>query len=142
MRLSLVLLLTAFTLPPIAGHSQEQHRLDPTARQWDHPERSRRVPSVHRFFDRTNLVGISVTAGALAADGYSTCQLLGRPGVRDANPLIYSCRDVVLLKSAGFAGSIGIMYAFHRGGHHRMERFVPYVFATPSAIAASLNFRF
>ena len=42
----------------------------------------------------------------------------------------------------GFALPLGLSYIAHRKRWHRLERMIPFVWATPTAVIAGLNFRF
>ena len=84
------------------------------------------VPSIHRFWDRTNILLFSGIAVVRGMDYASTRNFQARGRQEILLP------DVVVDNSAGFASleaaatmtSVGISYIFHRTGHHTMERWL------------------
>jgi hypothetical protein len=84
------------------------------------------LPQVHRFWDWQNVALFSGVAAARTFDFFSTSKfrdkhlkewLLDDETV-DNRPLFAS------IEVAGTALSIAASYAFHRTGHHRLERWV------------------
>jgi hypothetical protein len=97
----------------------------------------------HKFLDLKNSLGIGAFGFALAADSYSTQRGLAYPGVHEANPLarpfVASRGGQVAYSSAGFALFAGGMYVVHRTGHHKVERFAPWIAAGWEAVLAGWN---
>lgn len=94
---------------------------------------------VHRFFDAKNIALQTLNILAMAADVASTRHALQIPGTSEMNPLAKSQGGLLALKIAGVGAGLGIAYMTHRSGHHKLERVIPVVCATPSALAAVHN---
>jgi hypothetical protein len=98
-------------------------------------------PPIHRFLDAKNIALQSLSALILGADLASTKRALEVPGTTEMNPLSRSQGAMLALKMAGSALELGLTYMTHQSGHHKLERAIPLIFATPSAIAAVHNSR-
>ena len=97
----------------------------------------------HRFLDLRNSLAIGAFGVALAADSYSTQRALAYPGVHEANPLarpfVSSRGGQIAYSGAGFVLFAGGMYLAHRTGHHKIERFAPWIAAGWEAVLAGWN---
>lgn len=97
----------------------------------------------HKFLDFKNSMGIGAFGLALAADSYSTQRGLAYPQVHEANPLarpfVASRGGQIAYSGAGFALFSGGMYLAHRTGHHKIERFAPWIAAGWEAALAGWN---
>ena len=80
----------------------------------------------HAFWDRTNL-GLFAGVGAIRALDYASTRHFR---ARGANEILLSNATVdnkplfAGIEVAGAAASIAVSYAFHRTGHHKIERWV------------------
>ena len=92
----------------------------------------------HRFLDKKTVVLVGVNAAAMVLDVVSTRQALKAPSTYEANP---AARNMLAVKVAGAAVSIGLSYTMHRAHHYRAERYVPLVMAGPQVAASVHNFR-
>jgi len=98
---------------------------------------------LHRFFDATNLLGMSVSLLAQTSDAVTTQRFLHH-GVQEQNGLARPFVDQgwggqVAAAAIVNTAEISVMYALHKMGHHRMERALPYVVAVPGAIEGYRN---
>ena len=96
----------------------------------------------HRFWDRENVLLFSGVAAFRALDFASTKNFMARGRTEVLIP------DDIVNNDAGFAGleaaatmtSVGISYAFHRTGHHKMERWVSIVHMSVTAFGDAHNY--
>jgi hypothetical protein len=123
-------------------------------------EKARDRVQVHRFFDKTNWTLLGVASAALAADGTTTMNRLGKirteyqvvNGVSTPVQMRVTEADPVgkIFVNHGWPGTIaggavtigadlGLQYLLHRTHHHRLERIVPLLFAASNAAAAIHN---
>jgi hypothetical protein len=96
----------------------------------------------HRFLDRENAFLFATSAALSAADFVATRDNL-RGGGRELNPVTGlfsgSTAGLAVNFSGETAGVIGLSYAFHRMGHHKLERLVSMVNIGSSAAAVSFD---
>jgi len=84
------------------------------------------APSQRPFWTFENRVGVSILAGLVAADAFTTQRGLNQ-GLREVNPIM---RPLVTRGAAGeaagsalgFGAGVGIVYLLHRSRHYRAER--------------------
>ena len=121
------------------------------------------VQKTHKFFDRQNLSLTAMVFSAALADGITTQHALGlrrttttiqNGAVRTMTTRYVELNPVAApLVNRGWAGQIAattltagadiaVTNWLHRKGHHRMERFVPFMFAATSASFAAHNARY
>ncbi len=83
-------------------------------------------PSIHRFWDRENVLLFSGVAAFRALDFASTKNFLarGRTEVLIPDDIVYNNAGFASLEAAATATSVGISYWLHRTGHHKMERWL------------------
>lgn len=85
------------------------------------------APAARPFLDRETVAELTISAGALAADGYTTFAAPSR--LPETNPLLrigdayHSRRGVSLYFGGVFAAEVGGMYAFRR--HRWIKRLIP-----------------
>jgi hypothetical protein len=85
-------------------------------------------PVPHSYWDKWNKVEAITMTGALAFDMGQTCNSLAHGG-HEMNLPSQHCGAIVGM-SAGFAAAaVGLSYAFHRLGHHKLER-IPMIYMT------------
>jgi hypothetical protein len=85
------------------------------------------APSQHKFFDRQNKVAFGTLAGLIAVDSITTQRLTNSGRAYEANPI---WRPMVrqgwagqtAASALGYASALGVSYAFHKTGHHKLER--------------------
>ena len=84
------------------------------------------APSQRPFWTFENRVSVSILAGLVAADAFTTQRGLNQ-GFREVNPIM---RPLVTRGAAGeaaasalgFGAGVGIVYLLHRSHHYRAER--------------------
>jgi len=84
------------------------------------------APSQHKFFDRQNQVAFGTLAGLIAVDSITTQRLTNSGRAYEANPI---WRPMVrqgwagqtVASALGYASALGVSYAFHKTGHHKLE---------------------
>jgi hypothetical protein len=100
------------------------------------------APVEHRFWDRENTFLFATTAALSAADFVVTRDNL-REGGRELNPVTSlfsgSAAGLAVNFAGETAGVIGLSYALHKMGHHKLERLVSMVNIGSSAAAVSFD---
>ncbi len=84
-------------------------------------------PSQHKLFDRQNSIAFGTLAALVAADSVTTQRLTNSGRAREANPI---WRPMVrqgwpgqmAASGLGFGSAVGVAYALHKTGHHKLER--------------------
>jgi hypothetical protein len=94
----------------------------------------------HRFFDRANLIGTAIHAAVRTADAVQTCALLSRGGHEIWLPM-KGCPAIAAYSLSMVPAQIGNSYLLHRSGHHKLEKWVPYLWAAPSAAGIGFSMR-
>jgi hypothetical protein len=83
-------------------------------------------PIAHHYWDKWNKVEAITMTGTLAFDMAQTCNSLAHGG-HEMNLPSQKC-GVIVGMSIGFdAAAVGLSYALHRLGHHKLER-IPMVY--------------
>ena len=84
------------------------------------------VPSIHRFWDRTNILLFSGIAVARGMDYASTrnFQARGREEILLPDAVVDNSAGFASLEAAGVVTSVGVSYILHRSGHHKLERWM------------------
>jgi hypothetical protein len=85
------------------------------------------APSQHKFFDRQNKIAFGTLAGLIAVDSITTQRLTNSGRAYEANPI---WRPMVrqgwagqtAASALGYASALGVAYALHKTGHHKLER--------------------
>jgi hypothetical protein len=87
------------------------------------------TPPTHRFWDKENDLLFAGVAASRMLDYASTRHFrdLGDNEVLLTNAIVDNRPLFVGIELAGTAASIGVSYAFHRTGHHSLERWVSIV---------------
>ncbi len=135
--LSLVLVTLAVCLP---ARAQEREPSQGPVVPLDHP-----VPQpkpVHRFWDKTNALLFVGVAGARYLDYGSTIYMRNR-GVNEwllTNDIVDNHAAFFFIEAAGCGASYALSYAFHRTGHHTLERWVSIVHIGVATGGAIRNF--
>lgn len=96
----------------------------------------------HRFWDRTNAALFLGVGGARALDYASTRSFRGK-GIEEvllSNSIVDNKPLFAAIEAAGTAASIGVSYAFHRTGHHKIERWISIVHISVGVGASIRNF--
>src|SRR5262249_48596180 len=81
----------------------------------------------HKFFDRQNKIAFGTLAALIAVDSITTQRLTNSGRAYEANPI---WRPMVrqgwagqtAASALGYASALGVSYAFHKTGHHKIER--------------------
>lgn len=94
----------------------------------------------HRFFDRANLIGTAIHAAVRTADAVQTCALLSRGGHEAWLPM-KGCPAIAAYSLSMVPAQIGNSYLLHRSGHHKLEKWMPYLWAAPSAAGIGVSMR-
>ena len=90
----------------------------------DAPSSAKKAAQTHRFWDKTNVLLFAGVAGARALDGASTVYMRNR-GVNEwllTNDIVDNHAAFAVIEAAGTAASYALSYAFHKTGHHTLER--------------------
>ncbi len=85
------------------------------------------APSQHKFLDRQNKVAFGTLAGLIAVDSITTQRLTNSGLAREANPIWrpmvnQGWAGQLAASTLGYASALGVSYAFHKTGHHKLER--------------------
>lgn len=83
-------------------------------------------PQPHKFWDKENICLFAGVGGARMLDYASTRHMRdnGDNEILLTNSIVDNRPLFVGIELAGTAASIGVSYAFHRTGHHKLERWV------------------
>ncbi len=109
--------------------------------QQKQPEPAKAVP-VHRFWDKTNILLFAGVTGARFLDYASTLGMRNR-GVDEwllTNDIVDNHAAFALIEVGGAAASVGLSYAFHKTGHHKLERAVSIIHIGVATGGAIRNF--
>jgi len=84
------------------------------------------APSQHPFWTFENRVNVSILAGLVAADAFTTQRGLNQ-GLREVNPIMRpfvtrGATGEAAGSALGFGAGFGIVYLLHRSHHYRAER--------------------
>ncbi len=138
--LVLCLLPFSFCLPTRA---QEQQPDAPSAtRAAAQEKQSAPVGSEHRFWDKTNILLFAGVTGARFFDYGSTIWMRHR-GVHEwllTDEIVDNHAAFALIEVGGAAASVGLSYAFHKTGHHKLERAVSIIHIGVATGGAIRNF--
>ena len=96
----------------------------------------------HRFWDQTNDLLFVGVAGARFFDYGSTIWMRHR-GVDEwllTNDIVDNHAAFAAIEVGGIAASVGLSYAFHKTGHHKLERAVSIVHIGVATGGAIRNF--
>jgi hypothetical protein len=85
------------------------------------------APSRHKFFDRQNTIAFSSLAGLIAVDSVTTQRLTNSGRAYEANPIWrpmvrQGWQGQMAASAIGFGSALSVSYAFHKTGHHKLER--------------------
>jgi hypothetical protein len=84
------------------------------------------APSQRPFWTFENRVNVSILAGLVAADAFTTQRGLNQ-GLREVNPIMRpfvtrGATGEAAGSALGFGAGVGIVYLLHRSHHYRAER--------------------
>lgn len=99
------------------------------------------VPT-HRFWDKTNVLLFAGVTGARFLDYASTIGMRNR-GVHEwllTDEIVDNHAAFALIEVGGAAASVGLSYAFHKTGHHKLERAVSIIHIGVATGGAIRNF--
>lgn len=99
-------------------------------------------PGAHRFWDRKNDFLFAGVSAGRALDYTSTLNLRRR-GINEVfltNSIVDNHPLFGGIEAAATAASIGVSYAFHRTGHHRLERWTSIVHIGVAMGGAARNY--
>jgi len=98
------------------------------------------VISEHRFWDRQNKL-LFVTSTALSGADFVITRANLQSGGQELNPVVRvfgrSTTGLALNFAGETAGVVALSYAFHKTGHHKLERYISLVNIGASAGAVS-----
>jgi hypothetical protein len=125
-----ILLLTITFLAAVSSYGQElpdAPQGPPSAPAANpNPDPAKVFPTVHRFWDRTNIwlfAGVGFTRGMDYASTRNF-QARGRDEILIPDDVVNNSAGFASLEAAATATSVGISYLFHRTGHHKLERWL------------------
>lgn len=102
----------------------------------------------HRFLDPINVGLTAMEGGALLADGVTTRRALDKSPsrVREADPIArifvsHGWWGQIVGGVVFIAADVGLRYAVHRKGHHRMERWLPAILTVYGVLGTVQNVR-
>jgi hypothetical protein len=100
-----------------------------------------RVPT-HAFWDKENVLLFSGVAVFRALDYASTKNMLarGREEILLPDDVVNNSAGFAALEAAATATSIGISYALHRTGHHKLERWISIAHLSVTGFGAARNY--
>ena len=90
------------------------------------PAANTKMPAPHKFWDKENICLFAGVGGARMMD-YASTRHFRNQGDNEwllTNSIVDNRPLFVAIELAGTAASIGVSYAFHRTGHHTLERWV------------------
>lgn len=90
----------------------------------------------HKFFSKSNVAGMSALGGLMAADGWTTRQIILQGGNEYnpiAKPFVHSDVKIGGATAVGYVGLVSLAYMFHSTNHHKLERITLWV---PTAMEA------
>ena len=131
--------LLALALIPAALAQEREPSQGPVV-TFDHP--APQPKPVHRFWDKTNALLFVGVAGARYLDYGSTIYMRHR-GVNEwllTNDVVDNHAAFFFIEAAGCGASYALSYAFHRTGHHTLERWVSVVHIGVATGGAIRNF--
>ena len=96
----------------------------------------------HAFWDKENILLFSGVAVFRGLDYASTKNMLarGREEILLPDDVVDNSAGFAALEAAATATSIGISYALHRTGHHKLERWVSITHLSVTAFGAARNY--
>jgi hypothetical protein len=96
----------------------------------------------HAFWDKENILLFSGVAVFRGLDYASTKNMLarGREEILLPDDVVDNSAGFAALEAAAIATSIGISYALHRTGHHKLERWVSITHLSVTAFGAARNY--
>jgi hypothetical protein len=106
------------------------------------PAVEERKPPVHRFWDQQNCWLFAGVLGARYLDFASTlnARRRGLDEVLLTNEIVDNHGAFAAIEFAGAAASVGVSYLFHRGGHHKLERWTSYIHISVAVFGSVRNF--
>ena len=136
-RLRLLALILAMSAASVSAFAQAPDAPSSTPRPAPKP-----AAPVHRFWDKPNILLFAGVTGARYLDYGSTIYMRNR-GVNEwllTNEIVDNHAAFAAIEAAGVAASVGISYAFHKTGHHKLERWVSVVHIGVATGGAIRNF--
>lgn len=94
----------------------------------------------HKFWDKKNTTAFAITGAIRAVDAAYTCSKMSNPYFRERWLPVKSCAGVSVWLAGTQATQLGVTYLAHRTGHHKWERWIPYVWTAPSAVGIGYTF--
>ncbi|HZU34162.1 MAG TPA: hypothetical protein VFB79_23840 [Candidatus Angelobacter sp.] len=102
------------------------------------------APTPHKFLDKTNSFTLAAAAVSIGMDGLSTqeFQRWGHPELNPiAKPFVRTRLGDGLYFGASYATVVGLTYAAHRRGWHRVERWIPVAVTVTESAWVIRNYR-
>ncbi len=133
-----VLAIFAASLPALA----QEHPDAPSSTAAQAKPAEAEKPATHRFWDKTNILLFSGVTGARFFDYGSTIWMRHR-GVHEwllTDDIVDNHAAFALIEVGGAAASVGLSYAFHKTGHHKLERAVSIIHIGVATGGAIRNF--
>jgi hypothetical protein len=94
----------------------------------------------HKFWDTQQIIGQSLNAGIHVADAVVTCQHSGQLGFHELTAPSQTCGGIAAWTMLAVPASIGTSALLHRTGHHRLERYAPYIYAGAGGFGFGFTF--
>ncbi len=113
----------------------------PTPKQ-DHAAVTAKKPDEHKFWDGTNAWLFAGTGASRSLDYFSTLNMRrrGRQEIFLTNEAVDNHAAFAAIEAAATGASIGAAYAFHRTGHHKLERWTSIVHISAATSGAVRNY--
>ncbi len=148
-RVLVFLLFLALTLPVLAQEKELPSAPSATAsaqanngQAKPEADSKQKEKPTHRFWDKTNILLFSGVTGARFLDYGSTIWMRHR-GVNEwllTNDIVDNHAAFAFIELGGAAASVGLSYAFHKTGHHKLERAVSIIHIGVATGGAIRNF--
>jgi hypothetical protein len=130
------------TLPAAPQHAPNESRTGQAKPERTQQPSSSLAPTTHRFWDRENDLLFAAVGAGRAFDYASTLNLRHR-GLNEVfltNAIVDNHPLFAGIEAAATVASVGVSYAFHRTGHHKLERWTSIIHFGVATVGAIRNY--